>query len=93
MPRPQPILTGPRGAKVLRLTATRLVVDLPQRGQYRLAVRFSPFWHADNACLSRRLDGMTTLSPQQPGRLELSFRVSAGSALAAVGGRTQICDR
>ncbi len=93
VPRPQPILTGPRGAKVLRLTATRLVVDLPQRGQYRLAVRFSPFWHADNACLSRRLDGMTTLSPQRPGRLELSFRVSAGSALAAVGGRTQICDR
>ena len=92
VPQARPILTGPPGAKVLRLTATRLVVDLPHRGQYRLAVRFSPFWHADNACLSRRLDGMTTISPQQPGRLELSFRVSAGSALAAVGGRTQICD-
>jgi hypothetical protein len=92
VPDARPILTGPRGGKVLRLTATRLIVDLPRRGEYRLAVRFSPFWHADNACLSRRADGMTTLTPQRPGRLELSFRVNAGSALAAVGGRTRICD-
>jgi hypothetical protein len=69
------------------------MVDLPRRGDYRLAVRFSPFWYAANACLSRRLDGMTTLTPDRPGLLELSFRVNAGSALAAVGGRTQVCSR
>jgi hypothetical protein len=92
VPRAQPILTGPAAAKVLRLTATRLIVDLPRRGAYRLAVRFSPFWHADKACLARRADGMTTVTPQRPGRLELSFRLNAGSALAAVGGTTQICD-
>ena len=92
VPRARPILTGPAGATVLRLTATRLIVDVPRHGEYRLAVRFSPFWHADDACLARRTDGMTTLTPLRPGRLELSFRVNAGSALAAVGGRTRICD-
>jgi hypothetical protein len=91
VPRPRPILTGPAGATVLRLTATRVIVDLPRVGDYRLAVRFSPFWHAANACLSRRADGMTTLTPNRPGVLELSFRLNAGSALAAVGGRTRVC--
>ena len=93
VPHPRPILTGPKGATVVRLTTTRVIVDLPRRGDYRLAVRFSPFWHAANACLSRRTDGMTTLTPQRAGVLELSFRVNAGSALAAVGGRTRVCNR
>jgi hypothetical protein len=92
VPRPMSILTGPAPSRVVRLTATRVVVELPRTGPYRLAVRFSPFWHADNACLSRRADGMTTLTPRRPGRLELSFRLNAGSALAAVGGSTRVCD-
>jgi hypothetical protein len=92
VPSPRPILTGPAAATVLRLTATRVVVDLPQPGSYRLAVRFSPYWHADRACLTRAGDGMTTITPQEPGLLRLSFRLDAGSALAAVGGRTRICD-
>jgi hypothetical protein len=93
VPRPRPILTGPVPATVLRLTATRVIVDLPRPGSYRLAVRFSPYWHADRACLSRGADGMTTITPQKPGRLQLSFRLNAGSALAAVGGSTRICDK
>jgi hypothetical protein len=92
VPHATPILTGPVKGTVKSLTATRVVVDLPTSGQYRLAVRFSPFWHAANACLTRSSDGMTTLIPSRPGRLELSFRVNAGSALAAVGGRTTVCD-
>jgi hypothetical protein len=67
---------------------------LPRSVPYRLAVRFSPFWHADGpACLIRRTDGMTTVVPAHAGLLQLSFRVSAGSALAAVGGRQRICFR
>jgi hypothetical protein len=92
VPHATPILTGPIPGTVRSLTETRVVVDLPSAAQYRLAVRFSPFWHAENACLSRSADGMTTLIPSRPGRLELSFRLNAGSALAAVGGRTTVCD-
>jgi hypothetical protein len=79
---------------VLAVTATRIAVDLPHAGAYRLAVRYSPYWHAENACLSQRTDGMTTVASDQPGRLQLRFHVSAGRALATavVGARSEICD-
>ena len=47
---------------------------------------------ADGACLIRSRDGMTTIAVRKPGRLELSFRINATSALAAVGGSTRVCD-
>ena len=91
VPRPRPILTGPAPANVIRVTGTRVVVELSRPGEYRLAVRYSPYWRAEDACLSRRVDGMTSIAARHAGRLELSFHVSATSALAAVGGRTRIC--
>jgi hypothetical protein len=80
---------------VLRLTATRIELVLPQVGQYRLAVRYSPYWTAEDACLIRRPDGMTTVDARRPGRLDLRFHVSAGRALATAvsGARSRVCDR
>jgi hypothetical protein len=94
VPRPRPILTGPARGRVVELTATRVLVDLPRAGDYRLAVRFSPYWHAPGACLIRRPDGMTTVSATHPGPLQLSFHVGATSALATavVGARDRVCD-
>jgi hypothetical protein len=92
VPKPRPIVTGAAPAAVLGLTATRLVVGLSRPGDYRLAVRYSPYWHADGACLIRRKDGMTTVAARHAGRLELSFRINATSALAAVGGSSRTCD-
>jgi hypothetical protein len=92
VPRPRPILTGPAPAAVLQLTGTRVAVELSRAGRYRLAVRFSPYWEADDACLMKAPDGMTTIAARRAGRLELAFKVNAGSALAAVGGRTRVCD-
>jgi hypothetical protein len=95
VPQPRPILTGPEPARVLRLTASRIVIRLPRAGSYRLAVRYSPYWHAEGVCLVRREDGMTTIVTPHGGRLELAFRVNAARALAAavVGQRSSICDR
>jgi hypothetical protein len=94
VPRPRPILTGAAQGRVIELTATRVLLDLPRAGDYRLAVRFSPYWHAPNACLARREDGMTTVSATRPGRLQLSFHVGATSALATAvtGARDRVCD-
>jgi hypothetical protein len=94
VPRPRPIVTGSPGARVLRLTGTRVVLDLPHAGRYRLAVRFSPYLHADGACLLRRPDGMTTVAAEQGGRYDVGFHLNATRALAtAVGGsRSRICD-
>ena len=94
VPRPRPMLTGPAGGQVVELTGTRVLLDLPRAGDYRLAVRFSPYWHAPGACLVRRADGMTTVSATRPGPLQLSFHVGARSALATavVGARDRVCD-
>ena len=94
VPNPRPIITGPAPARVLQLTGTRIVVDLPRAGDYRLAVRYSPYSEASGACLIRRDDGMTTIAARAPGRLELAFKVHPASALAAavVGERSRVCD-
>jgi hypothetical protein len=94
VPRPQPILTGPASGRIVELTATRVLLDLPRAGDYRLAVRFSPYWQAPGACLIRREDGMTTVSATRTGPLQLSFHVGAGSALATVvtGARDRVCN-
>jgi len=94
VPRPRPILTGPAPARVTKLTGTRVLLDLPRAGDYRLAIRFSPYWHARGACLVRRQDGMTTVSATRAGPLQLSFHVGAASALATavVGARDRVCD-
>ena len=94
VPRPQPILTGPAPARVVELTATRVLLDLPRSGDYRLAVRYSPYWQAPGACLIRREDGMTTVSATRPGPVQLSFHVGAANALATavVGPRDRVCN-
>jgi hypothetical protein len=94
VPKPTSILTGPGRPRVLRLSTTRVVLDLPRPGSYRLAVRFSPYWDASGACLIRRPDGMTTVAASHAGRLQLAFRVSASSALstAVIGQRSRVCD-
>ena len=93
VPQPRPILTGPAPARVLRLTGTRILVELPRAGSYRLAVRYSPYWNARGACLIRREDGMTTITALRPGRLELAFKVHPARALASavVGQRSRVC--
>jgi hypothetical protein len=93
VPRPRPILTGRWPARVIGLTGTQVLVELSRPGRYRLVVRYSPYWHAENACLDRAPDGMTTIDTRRAGRLQLVFRVDAESALNAVVGRDgQVCE-
>src|SRR3954468_14510860 len=82
VPRPRPLLTGPGRPRVLRVSGTGVRVRLSRPGIYRLAVRYSPYWHAEGACLSRGADGMTTIAAGRPGSLDLTFRVSAQTVLA-----------
>jgi hypothetical protein len=88
VPNPRPILTGPGWARVLSLKGTSVRLRLAQPGVYRLAVRYSPYWHAEGACLTRRADGMTNVAVDHAGPLELTFRLSARRALATVVGRS-----
>jgi hypothetical protein len=93
VPNPTPILTGTAPAKVVKLYGERVIVSLARPGRYRLAVRYSPYWHAEGACLSRNADGMISIASPRGGRFELSFQVNAAGALAAVVGKSSpTCD-
>ena len=93
VPHPRPILTGVGTASMLSLGATDVRFRLTRPGVYRLAVRYSPYWHADGACLSRRADGMTNVAVDHAGPLELTFRVNARSVLSTVvGSSATSCD-
>jgi len=93
VPRPEPILTGPAPSTVLSMSATSVRIRLVTAGVYRLAVRYSPYWHVEGACLSRRPDGMTNVAVDHAGPLELNFRVNASRAIAAVvGASSHSCD-
>jgi len=85
--KPVPILTGPRDPRVIRLRRESIRLDLPTRGRYRLAVRYSPYWSAPAAsCLTAGRDGMIRLTAARPGPLTLHFRVSGSGALNALAG-------
>jgi len=59
---PRPLLTGPGQPTIYGLTQTRIDLRLHRAGSYRLAVRYSPYWRATSACLSRGTDGMVRIS-------------------------------
>jgi hypothetical protein len=93
VPSPHSILTGPAPSTVTSMSATTVRIRLVAAGVYRLAVRYSPYWHVEGACLSKRPDGMTNVAVDHPGPLELKFRVSARRAIAAVvGSSSSSCD-
>ena len=93
VPHPTPILTGPAPSRVLGLYGAKVLVDLAQPGRYRLAVRYSPYWHAEGACVGRSADKMLSIEAPRGGRLELAFHVDPASALAAVvGSSSPTCD-
>ena len=84
---PHELVSGPGDPRVLALTQTELRLKLDQPGRYRLAVRYSPYWHAEDACFIEQKDGMMTLVARRAGVLRLDFSVNAGRALANLKGQ------
>jgi hypothetical protein len=91
VPRPRPIVSGPGGPTVLAFRESRLVIRAPTRGMYRVAVRWSPYWHASSGCLVRSRDGMVELQARRPGVVRIAFDVDASSLLAALAGESPRC--
>ena len=86
VPRPRPLVTGPGRARVVRLWPTHLLTDLGAAGTYRVAVRYSPYWRAAGACVSRGADGMLRLTAFHSGVVDLDFKVDAHRALEVLTG-------
>ncbi len=83
VPHPLPIVTGPGRASVLALRESRLVVRVSRGGTYRLAVRWSPYWHPSTGCIARAHGGMLRLRTRTAATVRIAFDVDARSLLDA----------
>jgi hypothetical protein len=86
VPRPRPLVTGPHAAAVERLGATSIRIRFAGAGTYRVAVRYSPYWHASIGCIARGRDGMLRVSAAAPGSVKFSFKVGAATVLQTLVG-------
>jgi hypothetical protein len=91
VPRPQAIVTGPGRPTVLALGESSLVVRLRQSGAYRVAVRWSPYWHASTGCLTPAPGGMLRLQAPRAATVRIAFDIGAGSLFDAFTGTAPSC--
>jgi hypothetical protein len=91
--RAMPLITGPGAAGVTRLQPTRIFFHVAVAGDYRVAVRFSPYWRTFQGCVSPTNDGMIRLSVLRPGLVDLDFKVNVHRGAEVLAGRepTRFC--
>ena len=80
------MVTGPGNPSVLSLGAARIRLSLPERGRYRLAVRYSPYMEARGACVREGAGGMTEIVTRAGLVTTLAFDFEPGRALDVLAG-------
>jgi hypothetical protein len=88
---PRPIITGPDRPTVLALHESRLLVRVTRGGTYRVAVRWSPYWHASTGCLAPTRAGMLRLRTRTAATVRIAFDVDATSLLHTLVGTAPRC--
>jgi hypothetical protein len=93
VPKPRRMVTGTGMAEMIELAQTHMTVNLGSPGNYRIAVRYSPYWTAadSTACVTKGDDGMIRLESPSQGRVTLQFKVKARRALNAMVGNRPDC--
>jgi hypothetical protein len=91
VPKPRSIVTGPGRPHLVLLTQERIGVDVRRGGDYRIAVRWSPYWRASNGCLREGKDRMLRLQTRAARHVTIVFQVSADSALDELAGAQPHC--
>ena len=86
VPHPRPIAPG-----LVALTESRMRLAVQRAGTVRIAVRYSPYWHASEGCLSRGSDGMLRLTNRAPQLVTIVFDVSASRVFDALEGEQRRC--
>jgi hypothetical protein len=93
VPRPQEIVTGPGRPAVLALHESRLRVRVSRGGTFRVAIRWSPYWHASTGCLTRTPGGLLSLRTRAAATVRIGFDVDASSLFDAFANTTPACPR
>jgi hypothetical protein len=92
VPHAIPIVRGPGQPRVLAMKQTEIDLLVQRPGSYRLTVRYSPYFAAEGACITKTERGMTQLDVQRAGRVRITFSVTPRRALAALAGSKSSCD-
>jgi hypothetical protein len=91
VPHPRPIVTGPDRPALLTLRDSQLAVHVSRGGTYRIAVRWSDYWHASTGCLARGPDGMLQLQTAAAATVRIAFDVDMRGLFDAFVGTTPGC--
>jgi hypothetical protein len=92
VPSPRPIVTGPGSARIVALREAGLTVSVARPGTYRIAIRYTDFWHASSGCVAAGKDEMIRLLARRAGVVKMTFRISPGQALDELaGGKPKAC--
>jgi hypothetical protein len=91
VPHARSIITGPRSPFITSMTQSRIGLVVHTGGTYRIAVRWSPYWHASLGCLSQGKDKMIRLTTRHPHFVRLTFQVDAARALNEIVGQQPTC--
>jgi len=86
LPHATPIVTGPADASIDWLYPTRAVIEVGAPGTYRVALRWSPYWHTHAGCIAQGKDGMVRLHATHDGLVDLTFTLSVHRGLDALAG-------
>jgi len=86
VPSPRPIVTGPGSARIVALREAGLTVSVAKPGTYRIAIRYTDFWHASSGCVAPGKDKMIRLRARHAGIVKMTFRISPGQALDELAG-------
>jgi hypothetical protein len=78
VPAARPILTGPARSYVDWLGETEAWLSVAAPGTYRLALRYSPYWQAEQACVEPARDGMIRLTVLRGGFVDLDLKLGVG---------------
>jgi hypothetical protein len=88
LPHATPIVTGPADASIDWFYPTRAVIEVGAPGTYRVALRWSPYWHTHAGCIAKGKDGMVRLHASHGGLVDLTFTLSVHRGLDALAGIT-----
>jgi len=80
---PHPVVIPDDGARVglARLASDEVALDFTTPGSALVRVSWTPYWHAEDACVERAGD-WTRVSSERPGRVRLGIRFSPARMVA-----------
>ncbi|HEV2592900.1 MAG TPA: hypothetical protein VGU02_13520, partial [Gaiellaceae bacterium] len=86
LPHATSMVTGPGLASVDWLYPSRAVFEVSKPGTYRVALRWSPYWHTQQGCIAKGDDGMVRVHVGRAGMVDLQFALTVTRGLDAIAG-------